>query len=242
MSGDLRGESLMKFKPSRRSPLSENENEGMCGKKRKRSLPTHQRNKGHSSQNGNSAYSIDGDGNTNDNSYKRQHMSSTDAVNDSTASSSSNVIQERGTTPNNNPNPNNTDMANNSFLERGLSDLSSADEADDEYEDGTAIPPGLLIRFKKFPLFQNAPNAFFTALGRCLKPVQYNPQEYIVKSGEPAKSMYWILRGTVGVTSTDGEAVYAELTTGSFFGEIEMKVKKDWLCKKRERDQLEALL
>ncbi|GMF64191.1 unnamed protein product [[Candida] boidinii] len=32
--------------------------------------------------------------------------------------------------------------------------------------------------------------------------------------------MYWILRGTVGVTSTDGEAVYAELGAGSFFGEI----------------------
>lgn len=32
--------------------------------------------------------------------------------------------------------------------------------------------------------------------------------------------MYWILRGSVGVTSTDGESVYAELTAGSFFGEI----------------------
>ena len=33
--------------------------------------------------------------------------------------------------------------------------------------------------------------------------------------------MYWILKGTVSVTSTDGEEVYAELNQGEFFGEME---------------------
>ncbi|ODV86451.1 hypothetical protein CANARDRAFT_190844, partial [[Candida] arabinofermentans NRRL YB-2248] len=83
-----------------------------------------------------------------------------------------------------------------------------------------SIPPELLNRFKTFSLFQNAPKTFFAALARSLRLVTYNPQEYIVKAGEQARSMYWILRGTVGVTSTDGEAVYAELAAGSFFGEI----------------------
>ncbi|KAK6202269.1 uncharacterized protein RJT21DRAFT_118272 [Scheffersomyces amazonensis] len=50
--------------------------------------------------------------------------------------------------------------------------------------------------------------------------MQYHPQEYIIKKGDPSKSMYWILKGTVSVTSTDGESIYAELASGSFFGEI----------------------
>ncbi|KAG7909397.1 hypothetical protein KL906_002153 [Ogataea polymorpha] len=97
-------------------------------------------------------------------------------------------------------------------------DLDSSE--DEDYTDITTIPPELLNRLKSFALFENAPKSFLTALGRSLKPVQYFPQEYIVKAGEQAKAMYWILRGTVGVTSTDGEALYAELAAGSFFGEI----------------------
>jgi F-box/leucine-rich repeat protein 7 len=82
------------------------------------------------------------------------------------------------------------------------------------------IPPEVLHRLKEFTLFQNAPETFFVELSKTLRLVQYRPQEYIVKVGEPAKSMYWIFRGTVGVTSADGESVYAELAAGSFFGEI----------------------
>lgn len=91
---------------------------------------------------------------------------------------------------------------------------------DDDWIEKNEIPPEVIYRLKDFSLFSDAPNDFFIALARVLRLVQYNPQEYIVKHGEPAKSMYWILRGTVGVTSTDGESVYAELAAGSFFGEI----------------------
>ncbi|KAH3671948.1 hypothetical protein OGAPHI_000134 [Ogataea philodendri] len=99
-------------------------------------------------------------------------------------------------------------------------DASENSSDDEDYTQITSVPPELLNRLKSFPLFKNAPKSFLTALGRSLQPIQYNPQEYIVKAGEQAKSMYWILRGTVGVTSTDGEALYAELAAGSFFGEI----------------------
>ncbi|KAG7754530.1 hypothetical protein KL911_001969 [Ogataea haglerorum] len=102
--------------------------------------------------------------------------------------------------------------------QRSYAYFESSEEED--YTQITSIPPELLNRLKSFALFENAPKSFLTALGRSLKPVQYCPQEYIVKAGEQAKSMYWILRGTVGVTSTDGEALYAELAAGSFFGEI----------------------
>ncbi|GMM30077.1 hypothetical protein DAMA08_028220 [Martiniozyma asiatica (nom. inval.)] len=96
------------------------------------------------------------------------------------------------------------------LVENGSGDSSSSD----------SIPPEVLHRLQTFSLFSDAPPSFFTALARSLRLVQYRPQEYIVKFGEPAKSMYWILRGTVGVTSTDGESIYAELVAGSFFGEI----------------------
>lgn len=83
-----------------------------------------------------------------------------------------------------------------------------------------SLPPDLLHRLKTFPLFSDAPHTFFKAIAASLRLVQYRPQEYIVKQGEASMAMYWILRGSVGVTSADGEAVYAELTAGSFFGEI----------------------
>lgn len=125
------------------------------------------------------------------------------------------------------------------FNESSLEDLAAhIDTADDKAspvpeQDTTSIqvppnhdlspdvvPSDLLERLQTFSLFRNAPPLFHRLIVRRLKLIQYHPQEYIVKAGEPAKSMYWILRGTVGVTSTDGEATYAELVAGSFFGEI----------------------
>lgn len=84
----------------------------------------------------------------------------------------------------------------------------------------TDVPADVLFRLKQFSLFSDAPESFFVKLTKALNLVQFWTQQSIVKSGEPAKSMYWILRGTVAVTSPDGESIYAELAPGSFFGEI----------------------
>lgn len=85
---------------------------------------------------------------------------------------------------------------------------------------GRAMPPEFLFRLKTIPLFQDAPESFHTNLASRLKLMLYYPQEYIIRKGEPARSMCWILKGTVAVTSNDGESVYAELAPCSFFGEI----------------------
>ncbi|CDK25373.1 unnamed protein product [Kuraishia capsulata CBS 1993] len=111
----------------------------------------------------------------------------------------------------------------NKLMKTGSAEDQNDDDESDESYDSTsykAIPLELINRLRTFPLFANAPPAFLSAVGRSLKLIQFHPQEDIVKSGEAAKSMYWILRGSVGVTSTDGESTYAELTAGSFFGEI----------------------
>lgn len=83
-----------------------------------------------------------------------------------------------------------------------------------------AVPSALLGRLETFSLFKDAPKLFHTKVAAKLKLVQYHPQEFIIKEGDPALAMYWILKGTVSVTSTDGESVYAELNPGAVFGEI----------------------
>lgn len=82
------------------------------------------------------------------------------------------------------------------------------------------VPPEFLTILATFPLFKQAPTSFYAKVASKLTLMQYHPLDHIIKKGDPSKSMYWILRGTVGVTSTDGESLYAELVSGNFFGEI----------------------
>ena len=82
------------------------------------------------------------------------------------------------------------------------------------------IPLELLDRLKAFPLFQSAPESFLLNIGRSLRPNVYQPNSEIMREGEDAKAMYWLVRGSVRVTSRDGESTYANLKPGSFFGEI----------------------
>ena len=83
------------------------------------------------------------------------------------------------------------------------------------------MSPPFLNQLATFPLFKNAPTSFHKQVAANLRLIHYRPQEFIIKKGDLSRSMYWILKGTVSVTSTDGEEVYAELNQGEFFGEIE---------------------
>ncbi|KAI1384263.1 RNI-like protein [Hypoxylon trugodes] len=82
------------------------------------------------------------------------------------------------------------------------------------------MPLDLLDRMRSFPLFMSAPEEFLVAIGRHLRPQVHAAHDHILTEGDEAKAMYWLVRGVVGVTSRDGEAVYAELKPGAFFGEI----------------------
>lgn len=119
---------------------------------------------------------------------------------------------------------NNSSQGSPSLIPRGLQQQQPSQQETDELELSNFtrhnIPPQLLEKLATFPLFKNAPRTFHNAIAGRLKLVQHHAQEYIVRFGEPAKSMYWILRGSVAVTSPDGEAVHAELVAGQFFGEI----------------------
>ncbi|KAK8198658.1 hypothetical protein M8818_006525 [Zalaria obscura] len=82
------------------------------------------------------------------------------------------------------------------------------------------LPLELIDRIRSFPLFAAAPEPFLGAIGKYLRPQLYQPHDYILTEGDDAKSMYWLVRGAVRVTSRDGESTYAELKPGAFFGEI----------------------
>ena len=84
----------------------------------------------------------------------------------------------------------------------------------------SGIPLDLLDRIRSFPLFQSAPESFLAAIGTHLRPQLHSSHDYILTEGDDAKSMYWLVRGAVAVTSRDGESTYAELKPGAFFGEI----------------------
>ncbi len=82
------------------------------------------------------------------------------------------------------------------------------------------MPLDLVDRLRSFPLFQSAPEDFLVEIGNHLKPQVQAANDHVVTEGDDAKAMYWLVRGVVAVTSRDGEAVYAELKSGAFFGEI----------------------
>ncbi|KAI1454664.1 RNI-like protein [Annulohypoxylon moriforme] len=82
------------------------------------------------------------------------------------------------------------------------------------------MPLDLLDRMRSFPLFMSAPEEFLVAIGKHLRPQVHAAHDHILTEGDEARAMYWLVRGVVGVTSRDGEAVYAELKPGAFFGEI----------------------
>ncbi|KAI0474878.1 RNI-like protein [Xylaria cf. heliscus] len=82
------------------------------------------------------------------------------------------------------------------------------------------MPLDLVDRMRSFPLFTSASDDFLIAIGKYLRPQVHSAHDLILTEGDEAKAMYWLVRGVVAVTSRDGEAIYAELKPGSFFGEI----------------------
>ena len=82
------------------------------------------------------------------------------------------------------------------------------------------MPLDLIDRIRSFPLFQSTPETFLAEVGMHLKPHTHKNNDNILTEGEDAKAMYWLVRGSVAVTSRDGESIFAELKPGAFFGEI----------------------
>lgn len=53
-----------------------------------------------------------------------------------------------------------------------------------------------------------------------LTPVQYHINDLIIRKGEPASEMFFVVRGIAEVFNEDDGKVYAQFSPGSFFGEV----------------------
>lgn len=90
-----------------------------------------------------------------------------------------------------------------------------------EITDDRSIPPELLQSLRQHSLFQRTNNESFLEKLACSMHLRtYGPHDIIIVEGEPAKAMFFLLRGSIDVCSADFERIYATLPKGSCFGEI----------------------
>lgn len=97
---------------------------------------------------------------------------------------------------------------------------SSEDEKSSRASAALGAPRDIIDRLREFSLFAAAPESFLAAIAGKLVLQVHTAHSFIITEGEEARAMYWIIRGSVGIVSRDGEAVHAELGPGAFFGEI----------------------
>ncbi|KAJ3092078.1 hypothetical protein HK102_010988 [Quaeritorhiza haematococci] len=72
----------------------------------------------------------------------------------------------------------------------------------------------------KHPLFRDCEVGFLHMLSLTLKPVQYLHNDLLIKRGDKAEEMFFVVRGTAEVFNEDDGRVYAQFPPGSFFGEV----------------------
>lgn len=84
----------------------------------------------------------------------------------------------------------------------------------------TGAPKEIIDSLRGFLLFKSAPESFLEEIASKLVMQLHSAHSFIITEGEEARAMYWIIRGSVGIVSRDGESVHAELGPGAFFGEI----------------------
>lgn len=70
------------------------------------------------------------------------------------------------------------------------------------------------------PLFKGASHALVREMALQLRPVVFTPGDYIMRTGQYGRHMYFISRGTVEIIAADGHTVVTTLTGGEFFGEV----------------------
>ncbi|KAJ3317484.1 hypothetical protein HDU76_001161 [Blyttiomyces sp. JEL0837] len=73
---------------------------------------------------------------------------------------------------------------------------------------------------RKIPLFRDCDVEFLHKLTLSLQPMQYQQNDLIIKEGDIANEMFFVVAGTAEVFGEKDGHVYAEFQPGSFFGEV----------------------
>ncbi|KAJ3175998.1 hypothetical protein HK101_010525 [Irineochytrium annulatum] len=94
-------------------------------------------------------------------------------------------------------------------------------ESEVKVEFGDEIKVGMTNKdLKNIPLFRDCEIGFLHMLALSLKPVQYRNGELIVKKGDMAEEMFFVVDGVAEVFDEASRNVFAQFSPGSFFGEV----------------------
>jgi F-box/leucine-rich repeat protein 7 len=80
------------------------------------------------------------------------------------------------------------------------------------------VPNDLIRIVLTLPLFEpiQTDEALVTQLCKALHLRMYQPGDHIIRQKDVAKGMFFIIRGSVTVTSDDGEVLFAELNAPGY--------------------------
>jgi len=107
------------------------------------------------------------------------------------------------------------------IAEERFSSFVKSQDAEIKYEFGEELSLGISRdQIKNVPIFRDCEVGFLHMLAMNVQPVQYFQGDLVVKKGDIANEMFFIVRGTAEVFNEVDGTVYAELTTPSFFGEV----------------------
>ncbi|KAJ3153765.1 anaphase-promoting complex subunit Hcn1 [Geranomyces michiganensis] len=94
----------------------------------------------------------------------------------------------------------------------------------------SVLPPDLQHILRNLPFFRPIGDAtapripglddFLADISNVMHIRHYSPGDVVIQEGERARAMFFLIKGIVKVISDDGEINFAELRTGSYFGEI----------------------
>lgn len=85
-----------------------------------------------------------------------------------------------------------------------------------------AIPPEVrkLLLSMSFLNIEDKPDAIIDDISKVLHMRMFSKGDCIMRQGEIAKAVFFIVKGTCEVINDDGEITFAELNSGAYFGEI----------------------
>jgi cyclic nucleotide gated channel alpha 3 len=105
---------------------------------------------------------------------------------------------------------NKTDLDEHKIIKKSLSENLQADIAISIH----------LETLKRVHIFKDCEPGLLQQLVTKLKLQVFSPGDYVCRKGDIGREMYFIKSGTLSVVSDDGTKIFANLTEGSYFGEI----------------------
>ncbi|KAJ3272349.1 hypothetical protein HDV01_005783 [Terramyces sp. JEL0728] len=85
-----------------------------------------------------------------------------------------------------------------------------------------AMPNDMQSQLHSLPFFSEVTDTkgFFEEISKVLSTRKFSPGDVVISQGDLGKAVFFIIKGALKVISEDGEIEFAELNSGTYFGEI----------------------